>query len=272
MIEKVLIANRGEIAVRIIQACREMNIRSVAVYSNVDKDSLHVKLADEAVCIGDHKIENSYLNMNAIIQTAINLGVDAIHPGYGFLSEKAEFAKMCEDCNIEFIGPKSQSIKLMGHKGNARKEMVKANVPVVKGYDKQIKDSKHAIEIAQEIGCPIIIKAVAGGGGKGMKIAHSLDEVEYLYNLAQSESIKAFNDGTMYIEQFIQNPRHIEVQILADKYGNAVHLFERECSMQRNNQKLIEEAPANNLSSATRDKLYQVSLDATKEINYESAG
>lgn len=272
MIEKVLIANRGEIAVRIIQACRELGVLTVAIYSKVDVDALHVKLADEAVCIGSNKIEESYLNTNNILQTAISLNVDAIHPGYGFLSENVSFALACENLGLEFIGPSHRLISLMGNKINARTTMAQANVPIVPGFDGLIRDENHALALANEIGLPVIFKAAAGGGGKGMRIAYSEEEITKAYNAALSESKAIFNDDSMYIEKYITNPRHIEVQVLSDKFNNHIHLFDRECSMQRNNQKMIEEAPAANISKETKDKLYEAALNATRFLNYENAG
>lgn len=271
-IQKVLIANRGEIAVRIIRACRELNIKTVAVYSTVDHDSLHVMLADEAVCIGDHILSNSYLNQNRILQAAINTNAQAIHPGYGFLSENASFAKACEQIGIEFIGPSSKIIELMGDKQTARETMIKANVPTVPGSKSLVDSVEDAFTIAHEIGYPVLIKATAGGGGKGMRIAHSEEELSDAYLQARVEAKNAFNNDQVYIEKFVINPRHIEVQIIADAHGNVNHLFERECSVQRNNQKMIEEAPVANLSQKTKEKLYEVSINAAKSINYKSLG
>ena len=272
MIEKVLIANRGEIAIRIIRACREMNIATVAIYSVSDKDALHVKLADEAVCIGGSRADESYLNINNILQAAVSTQADAIHPGFGFLSEKANFVKLCEKLNITFIGPNADIIDLMGNKANAKQTMINAGVPVVPGSTGLVETSEESIKTAQEIGLPVLIKASAGGGGKGMRVAYQLDEVETAYNSAKHEAIKAFKDGSMYIEKYIEHPRHIEIQVIADRYGNVCHLFERECSIQRNNQKMIEEAPVVNLKQETKDKLYRASIDACKSINYLNAG
>lgn len=269
---KILVANRGEIAVRIIRAARELNIKTVAVYSNVDKDSLHVMLADEAVCIGNHHLSNSYLNEKAILQAAINTECDAIHPGYGFLSESATFAKNCEQIGISFIGPKSETISLMGDKQSARDTMLKANVPITPGSKGIVSSLKNAYDESLKIGYPVLIKATAGGGGKGMRICFSEEDLELAYNQAQAEALNAFNNKDVYIEKYIENPRHIEVQVMADKYNNVVHLFERECSVQRNNQKMIEEAPVANISAKTKKKLYNVSLKATKAIKYYSLG
>lgn len=272
MITKILIANRGEIALRIIRACKEMNISSVAIYSKCDKDALHVKLADEAVCIGDNSPGSSYLNVNNILQAAIVTQADAIHPGFGFLSENADFVRACQRLNIKFIGPSADIIDLMGNKANAKQMMIKANVPVVLGSDGLVKDADAAYDLAQEIGLPVLIKASAGGGGKGMRIAYHLDEVKAAFISAQQEAIKGFNDGSMYLEKYLINPRHIEVQILGDEFNHVVHLFERECSIQRNNQKMIEESPVENLQIETKEKLYEAALNASKAVNYESAG
>lgn len=272
MIQKVLIANRGEIAVRIIRACRELNLSTVAVYANVDKDSLHVHLADEAVCIGDHNLANSYLNQNALIQAAINTGADAIHTGYGFLSENAEFARACERTGIEFIGPSSSIIELMGDKDVARQTMMKAGVPTVPGSKSLVHSLDEAESIASEIGFPLLIKASLGGGGKGMRLCREMKDLETAFTQARQEAKLSFGSDDVYMERFIENPRHIEVQIIGDKFGNVIHLFERECSVQRNNQKLIEEAPCVNLSQETKEKLYEVSVKAAESINYESCG
>ena len=243
MIEKVLIANRGEIAVRIIRALREMGIASVAVYSKADKEALHVQLADEAICIGDTKAQDSYLNMERIISATIATGADAIHPGFGFLSENAKFAALCEQCHITFIGPDAKVIEALGNKAVARKTMVDAGVPVIPGSQEMITDAARAEEVAEEIGYPIMIKAALGGGGKGMRVAAHKDELVSAFLTAQKESELAFNDGRMYLEHYVEHPRHIEFQILADHYGNVVHLGERDCSVQRNHQKMIEESP-----------------------------
>lgn len=272
MIQKVLIANRGEIAVRIIRACRELNLNTVAVYSTVDKDSLHVHLADEAICIGDHTLANSYLNQSAILQACVNTGADAIHPGYGFLSENADFASACKHLGIEFIGPSSSLIELMGDKEKARQTMIQAGVPVVKGSKGLVENLKDAYKQAKNIGYPLLIKATAGGGGKGMRLCLKEDELEKAYTQATQEAKLAFGNGDVYMERFIENPRHIEVQIIGDKHGNIRHVFERECSVQRNNQKMIEEAPCINLSEHTKQKLYDVSVKAAKMVNYESCG
>ncbi|NLW14976.1 MAG: acetyl-CoA carboxylase biotin carboxylase subunit [Erysipelothrix sp.] len=272
MIQKVLIANRGEIAVRIIRACRELNLSTVAVYSNVDKDALHVHLADEAVCIGDYNLSNSYLNENAILQAAVNTNAHAIHPGYGFLSENASFAKSCERMGIEFIGPSSALIELMGDKHQARETMRKAGVPIVPGSKGLVKNVNQAYKEAKIIGLPLLIKASAGGGGRGMRLCYSMDEIEDAYHQATQEAKLSFGNADVYMEKFIEKPRHIEVQILGDKFGNVVHVFERECSVQRNNQKMLEEAPCTNLSEKTKEKLYTTSVEAAKSVGYESCG
>lgn len=272
MIQKLLIANRGEIAVRIIRACREMGIETVAVYSTADKDALHTQLADEAICIGEASSKESYLNMESIISACVSTGAQAIHPGFGFLSENDKFAKLCEDCGIIFIGPSSEVIRNMGNKSIARQTMIDAQVPVIPGCQEQIFNSKRAVEIAREVGYPVIIKAALGGGGKGMRVAYSEEELEKAFDLAQKESEMAFGDNTMYMEHFVEHPRHIEFQILADKYGNVIHLGERDCSIQRNHQKVIEEAPSGALDSATRDKMGEMAVKAAKAAHYENAG
>lgn len=271
-IQKVLIANRGEIAVRIIRACRELKLKTVAVYSNVDHDSLHVMLADETVCIGDHTLSNSYLNQKAILQAAINTGAHAIHPGYGFLSENADFVRACEKIGLIFIGPTANLIDIMGDKQTARETMSKAGLPTVPGSVGLVDNVNQAKKISKKIGYPVIIKATAGGGGKGMRIAFSEDDLVEAFEQARSESANAFGNDNVYIEKFVVNPRHIEVQIIGDKHGNIAHVFERECSVQRNNQKMIEEAPVQNLSAKARKHLYVVALKAAKAINYQSLG
>ena len=272
MIDKLLIANRGEIAVRIIRACREMGIESVAVYSVADKDSLHVALADEAICIGEAKANDSYLNMESILSAAVSTGADAIHPGVGFLSENAKFAELCEQCNIKFIGPSSEIIRNMGNKSIARNTMVQANVPVIPGTKEEVYDSKTGKIIAHKIGYPVIIKAALGGGGKGMRVAYSPEDFERDFNTAQKESKMAFGDDTMYIEHYIEHARHIEFQILADEYGNVVHLGERDCSIQRNHQKMIEECPSSALDEKTRKEMGNMAIKAAKAAHYQNAG
>ena len=272
MIKKVLIANRGEIAVRIIRACREMGIETVAVYSEADKEALHTKLADEAVCIGPAPSKDSYLSMENIISATIISGADAIHPGFGFLSENSKFAELCEQCNITFIGPDSKVIASLGNKQVARNTMMAAGVPVIPGSKEPVYDAKTGAALAQEIGYPVIIKAALGGGGKGMRTAWTPEEFESAFQTAQKETEMAFADSTMYIEHFVENPRHIEFQILADKYGNVIHLGERDCSIQRNHQKLIEESPSVALSDELRKKMGDAAVKAAKAAGYENAG
>lgn len=268
----MLIANRGEIAVRIIRVCRELGIETVAVYSVADREALHTQLADEAICIGETKSSESYLNMESIISAAITSGADAIHPGFGFLSENPTFASLCEKCNITYVGPKSTIIEKMGNKVEARNTMIQAGVPVIPGNNDGIKDCEIGKEIAEQVGYPIMIKAASGGGGKGMRVAYSPEEFDNSFKAAQKESEMAFGDDTMYIEHFVEHPRHIEFQILADKYGNVVHLGERDCSLQRNHQKIIEEAPSSALSEELREEMGQVAVRAAKAANYENAG
>ncbi len=272
VISKVLVANRGEIAVRIIRACREMNIETVAIYSTADKDSLHVKLADEAVCIGKPLPRDSYLNIESIITAAVLTGVDAIHPGFGFLSENAKFARICRECNIKFIGPTPEMIELMGDKARARQMMIEADVPVVPGSEGTIDTAQDARVLAKCIGYPVILKAVAGGGGRGMRIVWNESEIEMAFNTARNEALSAFGDGSMYLEKYIVEPRHIEFQILGDAYGNVVHLGERDCSLQRRHQKVIEEAPSPCISPALRKKMGEAAIRAAKAVKYENAG
>lgn len=272
MIKKILIANRGEIAVRIIRACRELGIETVAVYSEADRESLHVELADEAVCIGKAPSTQSYLNMESIMSAAVSYGVDAIHPGVGFLSENARFVELCEQCNIIFVGPSSDVIKRMGNKAQARQTMIEAGVKVIPGYDGTITQCEEGMAVAQNIGYPVIIKAALGGGGKGMRVAYNEDEFENAFNLAQNESKKAFGDERMYIERFVLNPRHIEIQIMADNYGNVVSLGERDCSIQRNHQKMIEESPSVVVSDSKRVEMADMAIKAAKAADYTNAG
>lgn len=272
MFQKILIANRGEIAVRIARACRNMGIRSVAVYSKEDKNSLHVQLADQRICIGEGPTRNNYLNKEQIITAAKNMGCDAIHPGFGFLSENADFVRMCEESGITFIGPSADVINSMGNKSHARKTMMEAGVPVVPGTKEPVKDVEAAAEKAKEIGFPVMIKASSGGGGKGMRVANSADEFEFNFNMAQRESVNAFNDDTMYIERCVLNPRHVEVQIMADNFGNVVSLGERDCSVQRNHQKLIEESPSPAIDDETRQRMYKDAVLAAKTVGYTNAG
>ena len=272
MIRKILIANRGEIAIRIIRACREMGIETVAVYSEADREALHTQLADEAVCIGPAAAKDSYLNMEQIISATMITGADAIHPGFGFLSENSQFAKLWEACHITFIGPDSDIIARLGNKAVARQTMVDAGVPVIPGCQKALTDVKEALEIAKGIGFPVIVKAVLGGGGKGMRVAYNEDEFENAFLMAQKESGLAFGDESMYLEHFVENPRHIEFQILADNYGNVIHLGERDCSVQRNHQKVIEESPSAVVDEELREKMGQAAVLAAKAAGYKNAG
>jgi len=272
MISKILIANRGEIALRIIRACHELNIRSVAVYSEADKDSLHVKLADEAVCIGGPKSADSYLNINAIISAAEITDADAIHPGYGFLAENAHFAEVCESCGIKFIGPSPDNMRAMGDKIAARKIMKQNKVPVIEGTVEPITSHEEAIRIAQQIGYPVIIKAAAGGGGRGMRVCHSDVRLASAYVTAQAEAASCFGNSDVYIEKYIEAPRHIEIQIAADEHGNVIHLGERDCTIQRRHQKLIEESPSTVVDDALRERLGQYAVKAAKAIDYSSVG
>ena len=272
MFKRILIANRGEIAVRIIRACREMGIRTVAVYSQADRNAVHVGLADEAVCIGKAEASDSYLNMERIISAAIAVGAEAIHPGFGFLSENAEFVHMCEQHHITFIGPSSELISRMGNKSEAKKTMKQAGVPVVPGTEEPVYDLEEAKREAERIGYPVMIKASSGGGGKGMRIARSREEFAVSFQAAQQESIRAFADDSMYLERYVQNPRHVEVQIMADKYGQVIQLGERDCSIQRRHQKMIEESPSPALTDEIRKKIRSTAVQAAKVVNYESAG
>ena len=271
-LNKILIANRGEIAVRIIRACKEMNIKTVAVYSEADKDALHTKLADEAICIGPANSKQSYLNIKNIIEAANITKADSIHPGFGFLSENAQFAKICEESNIKFIGPKSEVINLLGNKSNSKELMKKEGVPVIPGSEGSIKNLKEAILICEKIGYPILLKASAGGGGKGIRVVNSFEELETSYNIVKQEAKNAFNDDEKYIEKYIKNPRHVEIQILADEHGNVVHLGERDCSIQRNHQKIIEETPSTIVDEKLRNKMGNAAIKAVKAANYTSCG
>lgn len=269
---KILIANRGEIAVRIIRACKEMNIKTVAVYSDVDKDALHTRLADEAICIGPAPSNKSYLDMKNIITAACITGSDSIHPGFGFLSENSQFAKICEESNIKFIGPKSNVIELLGNKSNAKKMMEKAGVPVIPGSKGSIRSFEEAQEVAERIGYPLMIKAASGGGGKGIRIVNFSEELEKNYNIVKQEAKISFNDDELYIEKFIKNPRHVEIQILADEHGNIIHLGERDCSIQRKHQKVIEETPSTIVDDKLRDKMGEAAVKAAKIAGYTSCG
>jgi acetyl-CoA carboxylase biotin carboxylase subunit len=272
MFNKILIANRGEIAVRIIRACREMGIKTVAVYSEADKDSLHTLLADEAICIGPAASSESYLNMERILAATVATKAEAIHPGFGFLSENARFAEMCERCNIAFIGPSAEIISRMGNKAEARKTMIQAGVPVVPGGKEPVHKVEEALEMAKNIGFPVMIKASSGGGGKGMRVSYGEDDFEANFRNAQLESIKGFSDDTMYLERYVERPRHIEFQIMADKYGNVVHLGERDCSIQRRHQKVLEESPSAAISAELRKEMGETAIRAAKAVGYENAG
>ncbi|RGC75188.1 acetyl-CoA carboxylase biotin carboxylase subunit [Coprococcus sp. AM25-15LB] len=272
MIKKVLVANRGEIAVRIIRACREMGIETVAVYSQADEEALHTQLADEAICIGPASSSESYLNMEQIISATLVSGADAIHPGFGFLSENSKFVELCEKCNITFIGPSSEVIQKMGNKAQARSTMIEAGVPVIPGSKEAVREVSHGIEIAEEIGYPVMIKAALGGGGKGMRVAENRETFAASFQTAQKEAQMAFGDGTMYLERFVRNPRHIEFQILADCYGNVIHLGERDCSIQRNHQKMIEESPSVVIDEELRSRMGQAAVQAAKAAGYTNAG
>ena len=272
MFNKILIANRGKIAVRIIRACREMGIRTVAVYSEADKDCLHTLLADEAICIGPAPSSQSYLNMERILSATVAMKADAIHPGFGFLSENARFAKLCQQCNITFIGPSAEIINRMGNKSEARNTMMQAGVPVVPGSKEPVYTAEDGLAMAKEIGFPVMIKASSGGGGKGMRISRSEEDFTEHFNAAQLESVKGFSDDTMYIEKYIEKPRHVEFQIMGDKFGHVVHLGERDCSIQRRHQKVMEESPCEVISPELRKKMGEVAVKAAKAVNYENAG
>lgn len=272
MFQKILIANRGEIAVRIIRACRELGIRTVAVYSEADREALHAQLADEAICIGPAPAADSYLDMERIISACIAVKADAIHPGFGFLSENSKFARMCRKCHITFIGPSPEIIDRMGNKSEARNTMSKAGVPVVPGTKEPVKDVQTARHFAREIGYPVMIKASSGGGGKGMRIAESDLDFAENFQMAQMESMRGFGDDTMYIEKYVKDPKHIEFQIIADKFGNVVQLGERDCSIQRNHQKVIEESPCAILNEKLRKEMGETAVRAAKAAHYENAG
>src|SRR5882724_5509792 len=269
---KILIANRGEIACRIIWTCKEMGIRTVAVHSDVDRDSLHVRFADESVCIGPAPSAKSYLNIPAIISAAEIFNVDAIHPGYGFLAESAYFAEICEACNIKFIGPSASVIRLMGDKIEARRTMQEAGLPVLPGSAAAITSEEEGLKLAREIGFPVIVKASAGGGGRGMRIVRSEQEIGHALEAASNEAAAAFKDGSVYIERYIDQPRHIEIQVLADEHGECIHLGERECSIQRRHQKLLEEAPSPVLTAEQRKTMGDAAVAACKKLGYSSAG
>ncbi|WP_086351163.1 acetyl-CoA carboxylase biotin carboxylase subunit [Candidatus Enterococcus clewellii] len=272
MFSKILIANRGEIAVRIIRACRELGIRTVAVYSEADREAMHAQLADEAICIGPAKATESYLNVQRVLSAAIVTNAEAIHPGFGFLSENSQFASMCEECNLTFIGPKSETIDAMGNKINARKLMIEAKVPVIPGSEGVLATVEEALAVAEKIGYPVMLKAAAGGGGKGIRKVMSKDELPAQFDSAQQEAKAAFNNGDMYIEKIIYPARHIEVQILGDHFGHVIHLGERDCSLQRNNQKVMEESPSVVISDEKRALLGETAVRAAKAVGYQNAG
>ena len=272
MFQKILVANRGEIAVRIIRACREMGIKTVAVYSEADKDALHTLLADEAICIGPAPSSKSYLDMERILTATVAMKADAIHPGLGFLSENARFAELCEKCKIAFIGPSAPVIHKMGNKSEARRTMIEAGVPVVPGTKESVTDMEQGLELAKNIGFPVMIKAALGGGGKGMRISRSEEDFAGNFQNAQQEAVKGFSDDTMYIEKYIENPRHVEFQILADKFGNVIHLGERDCSIQRRHQKVLEESPCIAISEELREQMGAAAVTAARAVQYENAG
>ncbi|MFC4262284.1 acetyl-CoA carboxylase biotin carboxylase subunit [Ferruginibacter yonginensis] len=272
MFKKILIANRGEIALRVIRTCREMGIKTVAVYSTADKDSLHVKFADEAVCIGKPASADSYLNVAHIMAAAEITNADAIHPGYGFLAENSKFAKICGDHGIKFIGPTPEMINLMGDKVTAKETMIKAGVPVVPGVEGLLKDAAHAKWAANEIGYPVILKATAGGGGKGMRVVWNESEIEKNFDNAKTEAAASFKNDGIYMEKFVEEPRHIEIQVAGDQYGNVCHLSERDCSIQRRHQKLVEESPSPFMTDELRERMGDAAIKAAKAINYESVG
>lgn len=272
MLKKVLIANRGEIAVRIIRACREMGIRTVAIYSEADKTALHVSLADEAICVGPAPSNKSYLNMKAVLEAACLTGADCIHPGFGFLSENSNFAKICEEMGIKFIGPNYKLIELLGNKSKAKETMKKAGVPVVPGSDGLIESKEQAINLAAKMKYPVMLKASAGGGGRGIRVAYSQEQLEKAYDLVKQEAKVSFNDDSIYLEKFIENPRHVEIQVLADEHGNCIHLGERDCSVQRRNQKVLEETPSEILDTKARKKMGEIAVNAVKQIGYSNAG
>ena len=272
MFQKILIANRGEIALRIIRACRELGIRTVAIYSQADAEALHAQLADEAICIGKAAPADSYLNMERILSAALASKAEAIHPGFGFLSENAKFAQMCEQCHIAFIGPSAEVIRRMGNKQEARNTMINAKVPVVPGTKEAVYTADYGLKLAEQIGFPVMIKAASGGGGKGMRISRSPEDFEENFQMAQMESVSSFNDDTMYIEKYIEDPRHIEFQILADACGHVIHLGERDCSIQRRHQKVLEESPSPAIDDELREKMGHTAVQAARAVGYESAG
>ena len=272
MIRKVLIANRGEIAVRIIRACREMGILTVAVYSEADREALHAQLADEAVCIGPAPSKDSYLNMERILSAALVTGADAIHPGFGFLSENSTFARRCQECHITWIGPSPEVMDRLGNKSEARNTMQAAGVPVIPGTKEPVFDWETGLSEADRIGFPVMIKAALGGGGKGMRMAETRGEFQSAFQTAQKEAKSSFADGTMYVERLIRHPRHVEFQIMADSFGNVIHLGERDCSIQRNHQKMIEESPCVAIDDTLRERMGSAAVRAAKAAQYENAG
>lgn len=272
MFKKILIANRGEIAVRIIRTCREMGIKTVSVYSEIDEESIHVHMADESICIGPSNSQKSYLNIDNIISAALATGAEAIHPGYGFLAESTSLVDACNKNGIKFIGPKKEHMETMGNKSMARKTMIDAGVPVVPGSKEATNDSEKGYEIALQVGFPLMVKASSGGGGRGMRIVQNKEEFKENFNRAKSESQISFNDDSMYIERFVENPRHIEFQIIGDEHGNVVHLGERDCSIQRRHQKVLEEAPCSIIDEELREKMGSTALRAAKHVGYESVG
>lgn len=271
MIKKLLIANRGEVALRIIRACKELGIQTVAIYSQADTDSLHVSLADEAYCVGPHPSEKSYLNIPSIMSVALTTGADAIHPGYGFLAERTDFAEICKDHNITFIGPQPEAMRLIGDKANARKLMKESNISITEGTD-LLESYDEADRAAKTIGYPVIIKATAGGGGKGMRIAYSESELAEMFDICRTEAQNAFGNPAVYMEKYVENPRHIEIQIMADKFGNVCYFPERDCSIQRRHQKLLEESPSANISETMRKAMGETAVNVVKAIKYEGAG
>src|SRR5690606_12496421 len=272
MFKKILIANRGEIALRVIRTCREMGIQTVAVYSTADADSLHVRFADEAVCIGKPQSSDSYLNIPRIMAAAEITNADAIHPGYGFLAENAEFADICTDYGIKFIGPTSEMMRLMGDKITAKDTMIKAGVPVIPGSEGLLKDAEEARKLGNEMGYPVLLKATAGGGGKGMRLVWKEEEVEKAFESAKSEAAASFGNDGIYMEKFVEEPRHIEIQIAGDQFGSVCHLSERDCSIQRRHQKLVEESPSPFMTPELREAMGEAAIKAAKAINYESVG
>src|SRR5262245_674612 len=272
MFQRILVANRGEIALRVIRACRDLGIEVVAVFSEADRDAPYLDLADETICIGPATATESYLNIPRLISAAEIANVQAIHPGYGFLSENAHFAEVCRSCNIEFIGPPHEAMRRLGNKNEARKLAVEADVPVVPGSDGLVTSDTEALRLAHEMGFPVLIKAAAGGGGKGMRVARNDISLQSGLKAAQQEAEKAFKDGSVYLEKYIEQPRHVEVQILADRHGNVVHLWERDCSLQRRHQKLVEESPAPHLPVAVREQICKAAVRLIKAGNYQNAG